>query len=208
MKKLFEIDSPFLDALTRALDILLINILTIVCSAPIVTANAALVAANRVMQDMIYDTDPHYYRTFIRSFQESLKQSILSGVLFAGVSAVLLCDLFWIYRKASGTVGILLYLLLAIMILLAVSVFSHLHLLMARYDNSLRHHLFNAFALSIANPIRTLLVTLLFAAPFLVFFFSPALFFQLIPIILCFYPTSIIFFHNRIIKKTLLQLEQ
>lgn len=207
MKKLFDIDSPFLASLSRVLDMLLINLLVLVCSLPLVTVGAALTAANRVVQNMIFDTDTHIYRVFFAEFRENLKRGILAGLLSLAVGCVLVCDLLWIRFNASGITGLLLYILLALLLLLAVSFFAHLYLLMARYNNSFRAHLYNALALTVANPIRTVLLAVLITSPLLIFLFSPSLFFRLIPFFLCLYPMAVIYCVNRLTQKTLLLLE-
>ena len=44
--KLFNLDSPLMQGLTKVADLLWLNILTIICSVPIVTIGASLTAMN------------------------------------------------------------------------------------------------------------------------------------------------------------------
>ena len=207
MRKLFDIDSPLLAFLSHVMDAILINLLVIVCSLPLVTVGAAITAANKAVQSVIFDTDTHIFRVYFTEFRNSIKRGILSGLLFLLACCVLICDFIWIYNHAAGMAGLLLYILLTILLILVISVFMHLYLLMARYDNSLRAHLYNAFALSVANPIRTLLLVILHALPLLIFLVSPSMFFRLIPGFLCIYPTIPIYVTNNLTRRTLLQLE-
>ena len=46
MKRLFDMDNPLMQALGILADLMVLNLLTIVCSLPVLTAGAALTALN------------------------------------------------------------------------------------------------------------------------------------------------------------------
>ena len=54
MKSLFNLDNPVMQFLSRVADIMLLNMLTLVCSLPIITAGAALSAPVFVRQVCVF----------------------------------------------------------------------------------------------------------------------------------------------------------
>ena len=79
MKSLFNLDNPVMQFLSRAADIMLLNMLTLVCSLPIITAGAALSALHKVGQDIVFETEGGGLVPFFQAFRGNFKQD--SGTL-------------------------------------------------------------------------------------------------------------------------------
>ena len=83
--KFFNLDSPLMKFLSRMTDILWLNILTVVCSIPIITAGASFTALHYVCLKMVRDEEGYITKTFFRSFKENLKQGIGATFVLAAV---------------------------------------------------------------------------------------------------------------------------
>lgn len=57
MEKLFSLENSVMQFLSRAGEMMIANVLFLVCSLPIVTGGAALTALNRVMQNIAFGED-------------------------------------------------------------------------------------------------------------------------------------------------------
>ncbi len=85
MKKL-NIDNPFFEAMGRFGDIIIVNLLFILCSLPVVTMGAALAAMYRIFQEMEEGTEGSVPKNFLKFFSDGLKR----------------CTPVWIFMLLSG----------------------------------------------------------------------------------------------------------
>ncbi len=92
MKNLFRIDSPFVQKMSLVFDLMLINILWLICCIPILTIGASTTAMHAAVYTLADDTTG-YVRKFFRVFRDSFVQSTLSMLLFAALATILCVDI-------------------------------------------------------------------------------------------------------------------
>lgn len=78
MKKL-SIDNPFFEFMGKVGDVMIVNILFLICCAPIVTIGASISAMYETFRQMGEDTYISAFRTFKDSFLSSIKKVFLYG---------------------------------------------------------------------------------------------------------------------------------
>lgn len=66
MKNLFSLENPVMQFLSRVGEMMIANVLFLVCSLPIVTGGAALTALNRGMQNIAFGEDTGVVKPFFR----------------------------------------------------------------------------------------------------------------------------------------------
>lgn len=103
MKKL-NIDNPFFEMMGRFGDIIMVNVLCIVCSLPVITMGAALTAMYQVFWRMEDGTEGRVVGTFWQCFKGNIKRCtpVWIGVLAVGV--LLLFDV--IFLGYVGMTGV------------------------------------------------------------------------------------------------------
>ena len=171
MGKFFDLDSPVMRLLNRVADLLILNILVIICCIPVVTAGAAFTAMHYVILKMISGEEGYLIRGFFKSFVRNFKQAVLIWLLMLLVIAVYVGDsLIFNYSGvvfpkplviAVIAVGVIIF-------LIAIYVFP----LLARFDNTIRNTIRNAALLAFANLPKTLLMAAFYALPFVIGYFS------------------------------------
>lgn len=150
------LDNPFVQILSRIGDLILVNMLFILCSIPVITAGAAAAALHKVAQSIVMDTEVGVFMPFFRAFKENFKQATVLWlgelvILGALVSYRLIFDGF----LPQGVASVLNILLLVVgLLLLCVAVYALP--LLVRYENSLSQLLKNAAILSVIKLPRTL----------------------------------------------------
>lgn len=171
MSKLFDLDSPIMRFLNRMADIIILNILMIICCIPIITVGAAFTAMHYVLLKMVRDEEGYLVKGFFKSFARNFKQATLIWLLILLVIMVFVGD--WLIFRFSGiefpkvlvigvtAVGI-------IMLMVIMYVFP----LLARFDNTIRKTISNALLLAFANLPRTILMAVCYALPFVIAYFS------------------------------------
>lgn len=164
-------DSPLMQFLGKVADIMLINLLFLLCSLPLVTAGAAMTAAYKVTQDMVLQNECSIIKRFFRAFRDDFKQSTIAWLLFLLVCGILAYDGFLVFCYCEGDLAILLSVFLGVLAFLALGTATYLYPLIARYENTLINHARNSFYLMIRNIHRTIPAIILNSIPVAVPFF-------------------------------------
>lgn len=177
MSRLFNTDSPVFSKLSTLADLVLLNLLTILCSLPVITAGASITALYYTM-DKLRKSESNLYRSFFKSFKENFKQATILWVVLLIVGA-LIC------------VCILLYNYLNYPILLACSllglfiwgaVVSWVFPLLSRFYSTTFGALRNAVLFGTSYFLLSVTMTLVNLVPLAVFLFIPNIFIYLSPL--------------------------
>ena len=87
MSKLFDQDNMFFAIMGVLFDLIILNVLTLLCCLPVVTAGASFTAMHSVLWRMVRHEETYVARQFFDSFKRNLKQSLLPWLAFHGVDA-------------------------------------------------------------------------------------------------------------------------
>ena len=98
MKNLLNLDSPLMIFFSNLTDILILNVLCLLCCLPIVTIGPAITAMHYVTLKMARDEEGYVLKSFLKSFKENFKQSVIAWLGFLAVSIVFFVD----YRLLKG----------------------------------------------------------------------------------------------------------
>ena len=154
-------NSGFWRFVNRALDVLLLNLLWIVFSLPVITIGASTCAAFYVTMKMVDEEEGYVARMFVKAFKENFKQGTLMWLFTA--PCIYADYLIWqLVIKGDGInfiviVGAILYTAIIALVIL------YSYPLIARYKNSLRNIIKNAFGVSMLYFKRTLFLLFLVA---------------------------------------------
>ncbi len=176
MNGLFGIDGPFVKYGGKLWDLLWLNILTILCSIPIITFSDSLAAMHYVLLKIYRDEEDGITKTFFKSFWSNLKQGIIIQGVFMVVCYMLCICLWLIWQNGKG----ILTIPLIIFSVLIIAVWMWTLILQSRYTNSVPNTIRHALAACLAHPVRTILMLAGFFLPFFFLLFS----YKMIPIVL------------------------
>ena len=186
--KFFSVDSPLYRFLSRVLDILKLNFLWILGSLPVFTIGASTTALYYTVHKSIRGDRGYTTRTFFGAFRDNFKAATLPYLIWLAVMIVLGCDAYITYQvlKTGSMKGAFFYFFL-IMIAVAIMWSAFLFPYIARFENTVKQTLKNAFLLMIRHlPWALLLLVILIAS---------ALSIYIIPVLLVVIPAvaSIVF---------------
>jgi uncharacterized membrane protein YesL len=168
MRDFFNIESPFMQLLTRVGDLIIVNALYLVCCVPIVTIGAATAALHKVAQAIVYDTDNGIFKTFFRAFRENFKQATALWLMMLFFAAAMGCNYMLIAGFVAGTLATVLKGALVVAIGLVLVMAAYMFPLMVRYTNTLRELATNALILAVVKLPRTVGLFLLSCMPLLI----------------------------------------
>lgn len=181
MPKLFNPDSPIQSFLSDILDLALLNLITIICAAPIITAGASFGAMNHVILEFVLDQKPIRLRDFFSQFRVILLRASLSWGALIVVVLVYLLNLQIVVTMPAGirlffVIGLNFFLFCAL--LTSVSLFPRLSSetqipLLALWKKS--------FLLSVAHLPAAFLMILIQVVPVALFLLFPSTFLALLP---------------------------
>lgn len=164
-------DSPLMRVLNRVGDLMILNILMIICCIPVITIGAAYTGMHYVLLKMVRDREGYLVRGFFKSFVQNFKQATLIWLLMLLIIAVYVGDiLIFNYSDMVFPKPVVAAVLAVAIILLMAAVY--VFPLQSRFENPIKNTLKNALILAFANLPKTLLMMVLYALPLVICYFS------------------------------------
>ena len=80
--KAFDLDGPIMRVLSKISDLLILNIITIICCIPIITAGAAFTAMHYCCLKLVRGKETSMTQDFFHSFKDNFKQSTIIWLIF------------------------------------------------------------------------------------------------------------------------------
>ncbi|WP_342757976.1 YesL family protein [Kineothrix sedimenti] len=172
MGKFFDMDSPVMRFLTVMADLMILNILTIICCIPIFTIGASLTGLNYVLLKMARNEEGYIVRSFFKSFKQNFKQATIIWLIILVFILVFAGDIL-IFNYAAmefpKALKIFLFVLGLFMMMVVVYVFP----VLSRFDNTVMNTIKNSLFMSILSFPKTILMLLLYAVPIVLFYVTP-----------------------------------
>lgn len=157
----------------RVADLVILNLLCVVCCLPVVTAGASVTAMFYVTLKMARNEESYILRSFFKSFKENFKQAAIINIIMLLAAIMLYFDLS-ISRNIEGTLGTVMVFVFMVILLLYLMLFIYIYPVLAKFYNSIRNTFTNAFLMSIRHLPYTLLMIVISVLPLAVFFIPSA----------------------------------
>ncbi len=138
-------------------DIIIANLLFLLCSLPLITIGPSLTALYHCMLRTVKGSNPGTVRTFFRALKENFVQSLLAWIGFLGAAAVLFLNLRFLETVNTAAGQLFLYLSLAVAGLLFL-LFLYTFPVIAAFSDTLTHLLRNAAAFLFLHFPSTLII--------------------------------------------------
>ena len=119
MDRFFNMDNKFFTFMSRVADLIILNLLCIVCCIPVVTIGPSIAAMFYVTLKMVRNEESYIVRGFFKSFKQNLKQGIVINLIMLAAALLLYFDIS-ICRSTPGTIGKVLAQVQSMVILLLV----------------------------------------------------------------------------------------
>ena len=165
----FNMDNALFRTIGKLVDLIWVNILTLVCALPIITAGASFTAMNAVLMRMAEDDSYRITRDFFKIFWESLKQVTKA---WACILAILLICLYNFYLWQGGAMDnygdlkIVSGVAITVAITFTLMVMNYLFFLFVRYENGIGQTVKNAVILSFAFFPKSVGIVIMMFFPF------------------------------------------
>lgn len=164
MKSFFNLDSPFMIFLSNLTDIVILNVLCLICCIPIVTIGPSITAMHYVTLKMAREEEGYVVKSFFKAFKDNFKKSLIAWLGFIVITIVFLVD----YRilKITGMNNSKIFLMVIGAIYLFVCLTTmYIFPLMARFENTLVQTVKNALLMSILHIFKTIVMAIIYVLP-------------------------------------------
>lgn len=166
--KLFNLDSPLMQALGKMADLMWLNVLTMICCIPIFTVGASLTALNYMALKIARDEECYITKGFFKSFKENFKQATVIWLLMLAVMLVLVGD-FLIMRDSGLEFNSVLRVIITVVAVLVAFTGLYVFPVLAKFENTIKRTIKNAFLMSIMQFPKTILMAILYLLPVVLF---------------------------------------
>ena len=169
MDRLFNMDNKFFTVMGRVADLIMLNVVFLICCLPIVTIGASLTALHYVTLKMARNEESYIIRSFFKSFKQNFKQATVINLIMLAVATILYMDL-RIVGNIDGTMSQVLYIVFFAFGILYMMVFLYIYPVLAKFYNSIKNTFRNAFLMAIRHLPYTVLMAVITLLPAGVFF--------------------------------------
>ena len=162
-----------LGAFLRVLcDLMVLNVLWLICCIPVITVGPATSALCCVSLKLARGEPTTTVRTFFEAMKQNFVQALLLGLIGLAGLAVAVVD--WLFALSQqGSLRTLYYVVGVIVSAVVLAYWAWVFALNAGFENSLRGTIKSGLSLAFVEPGKTLLIWIAFAIPVLCFLFLP-----------------------------------
>jgi len=198
---MFSIEGKLFGALSRVADLVILNLLFLVCCIPVVTIGAAITAMYYVAGKMVENKEGYIFKGFFKAFKENFKQSTAIWLILLIPFLVASADLYIVNVMPGGLGKTFLkgFMLLALLFVFFVMIYALT--LQCTFENSVKNTLKNAVLISLGNAPWSLLVTLLALSPFIAILYVGEYFSMELLAMLLFWFSGTAYINSSILKR-------
>ena len=200
---IFKFDSPVMQFMGKLADFIILNLLTIVCSIPIITFGAAYSAKYYVSMKIIRKEEGTVFKPYFKAFKDNFKQATLIWIIQLAIIILLGLDWIWIYNRGFNNVNGFYMAVLGVLTCFVFFVTATIFPLIARFEMTTTEAFKGAGLFSFLYFIKLFLI---FALEIITIIAS-IWYTQWLPAILLFGTTSAFYFMNLTLVKGFKKLE-
>ncbi|MFI3212676.1 MAG: DUF624 domain-containing protein [Eubacteriales bacterium] len=173
MGKIFDLDSPIMVFLSRIADLIILNLIALVCSIPIVTIGASWTAVHYVTLKMTKNEDGYVMQSFWKSFKQNFKQATILWLLVMCVIGVIIGDFVILLYADVAIPTVVKVLIMAVSVFVLIAC-MYIFPVLSHFENTIKGTIKNSFLMSIINLPWTVLMVIIYCSPVIILFFSTA----------------------------------
>lgn len=198
MGNIFRWDSPFAQKLAMVGNLILLNVLWVLCSLPVVTMGASTAALYYVMFQYQTAEETSVVKPFFRAFAKNFKQATLLWIPTLAITALLIWDLRYLFALGGNT---LMWVVIIVASVIFLMIQTQLLPQVARFENKLGTIIKNAALLTILHMPSAFLMATLNILPVVIFFLFPVEFMRWLPLWVGIWFSLVAYMNGRMLLK-------
>ncbi len=169
--RIFDLNGPFFGFLDRLSDLIILNVIFIICCFPVFTVGASLSALSAVTRKMAAKEDGYVVKGFFRYFRQNFRQATVIWLIMMFFGMFFALDFKILSGSGQGAVLTVARMILVALFMVYFFEFLYVFPLLARFDNSIINTMRNALLLSVKNLPWTIILSLLAVIPYIALYY-------------------------------------
>ena len=171
--KFLNMDNPVIQALDKLFDLMILNLLMVLCCLPIVTVGASVTAMHYVCLKMVRNEETYIFKMFFHSFKENFVQSTILWVMMLVLVGAPLYVM--VMERLSGVeINTVVFLLPTAALILIMLALLMVFPLQAKFGNTILGTIVNSIKVGAAQFPRTVAILVLTVFPLVLPIYIPA----------------------------------
>jgi uncharacterized membrane protein YesL len=169
MKSLFSYDGKVFEIMTKITNLIIVNVLFVVCSLPIFTIGASATALYTIMLKMQKSQEGYIARDFLKAFKANFKQATIIWLILLFVGLALGADMWFANRLGEAAVEYsnetqlllcnILSVFAKVLFVFWAVITSYIFPILAKFDNTIKRTFLNSVLMSIRHLLRSVIIT-------------------------------------------------
>lgn len=165
MRKFFNHEGGVWKFFGRLGDLIMLNILFLICCAPIVTIGAAKTALYAVTKKMAKNEEGYIIRGFLSQFAENFKRSTAIWIIYVAACILPIADLYVCSLMGDSAFTTFCRSMMMLTLLVFTIVMLYALVLQSTFENTLKNTMKNGLLMGIGHFPQTLLILLVEFSP-------------------------------------------
>ena len=179
MERLFNLDNPVMNALTKLADLIILNFLAIICCIPVITIGASTTALHYMALKIVRNEETYIIKGFFKSFKQNFKQATIMWLIMILAACLLVGDFYILNKSGIEFPDWIRTALIAIGFLFVLGT-MHVFPMLAKFDNTIRGTFKNSIYMAILSLPKTVLMMLCWVIPVVLAIYV----YQLFPVVI------------------------
>lgn len=179
MNVIFDLDNPFFRFLGRLVDLVVLNLLFLLCCIPIITIGPALAALYYTTIRLVMKRSTYVTADFSKSFKENLKQGIIIWLIVLAVGAVI-AEFINIWYYADSSFRNIMFILGGAVAAIFLEVVVWVFPVLSKFGNPVRLQFRNAFIFAVKYFPLSILSVVIIGLVVLACYVAPVTLFALV----------------------------
>lgn len=175
MGALFNLNGKLGGFLSGIANLIILNLLWMLCCIPLITIVPATAAMYYVTLKMVRKEDPSILRAFFHSFRQNLKQGIILSIIVLLLTVAVSANIRILSNSAEEIHRVPLILSYGIGALACVTC-SYICPLLSRFENTVSATVRNSTILALSHPLKSVIIAVLNLSPVLLLLFLTKVF--------------------------------
>ena len=172
---MFKLDSPLVNFLNKVADILILGVVFMIACIPVITAGAAFTAAYYMGFKMVKNEETYIIKGFFKAFKDNFKQATIIWIFVLLLFGVIMADYRIILYSGVAFASWIRIAMVSVSLVAALGV-VFLFPLQARFQNTVKHTIKNAFLMALSHLPSAILLILIYAVPYFLLWLVPEIF--------------------------------
>lgn len=163
--KLFDIDSPLMQGLGKLADLMILNLIALICCLPIITVGASVTALYYMALKIVRNEEVYIVKGFLKSFKQNFRQATIIWLIQVVVMVILGLDCYIMYFSGGPDPSTLMQVVWLVGAFVAIVTFVFIYPVLSKFDNTIPNTFKNTLLMAVMQMPKVIVMVVLWLIP-------------------------------------------